>query len=50
VVQDKDGVGKATVAKLLSEYFGMHGRGVLGIDLDPQGNYSVRFLEMTYDH
>jgi chromosome partitioning protein len=49
VVQDKGGVGKTTVAKFLSEYFAMQGRRVLGIDLDPQGNYSARFLEMIYD-
>lgn len=49
IVQNKGGVGKTTVARLLTEYFGIHGIRVLGIDLDPQCNFSRRFLTMQLD-
>lgn len=48
VVQHKGGVGKTTVSRILTEYFGrIAGMRVLGIDLDPQCSYSRRFLDMT---
>jgi chromosome partitioning protein len=49
VVQNKGGVGKTTLAKLLAEYFPRVGRRVLAIDLDPQCNFSGRFIEMAFD-
>ena len=49
IVQNKGGVGKTTVARILTEYFGMQGIRVLGIDLDPQCNFSRRFLTMQLD-
>jgi chromosome partitioning protein len=49
IVQNKGGVGKTTVARLLSEYFANRNLRVLGIDLDPQCNYSRRFLTMQLD-
>jgi chromosome partitioning protein len=36
----KGGVGKSAVATLLSHYLAQHGRRVLAIDLDHQGNFS----------
>ena len=47
VLQNKGGVGKTTVAKLLAEFFAKKNRRVLGVDLDPQCNFSARFLEMV---
>lgn len=49
IVQNKGGVGKTTVARLLSEHFARKGLRVLGIDLDPQCNYSRRFVTMQLD-
>lgn len=42
----KGGVGKTTLARLISEYFARKGRNVLGLDTDPQCNYSTRYLSM----
>jgi len=49
VVQNKGGVGKTTLTRVLAEYFSRKGRRVLAIDLDAQCNLSRRFLEMEYD-
>lgn len=46
VMNQKGGIGKTTVARLASEYFAKRGRRVLGLDADPQCNYSSRFLPM----
>lgn len=48
-VQNKGGVGKTTVCRLLAEYLCRQQRRVLGIDLDPQCNFSRRFLAMDID-
>jgi ATPases involved in chromosome partitioning len=48
-VQNKGGVGKTTVCRLMSEYLSRHGKRVLGIDLDSQCNFSRRFLNMDID-
>ena len=40
LANQKGGVGKSAVATLLSHYFVRHGRRVLAIDLDHQGNFS----------
>lgn len=45
----KGGVAKTTLSKLLTEYSVREGVRVLGIDIDPQCNFSARFLEMTND-
>jgi len=49
VVQNKGGVGKTTVTKVLAEFFGRKGKRVLVIDLDAQCNLSRRFVKMEYD-
>lgn len=49
VVQNKGGVGKTTVTRLLAEYFARKPLRVLGLDLDPQCNFSRRFLPMEFD-
>jgi chromosome partitioning protein len=49
VVQNKGGVGKTTLSKILSENFARLGIATLGLDLDPQCNYSRRFLSMDMD-
>ena len=46
VAQQKGGVGKTTVARLLCEHFARAGRSTLGIDMDQQCNLSARFLSM----
>lgn len=48
-VQNKGGVGKTTVCRLISEYLTRNGKRVLGIDLDSQCNFSRRFLTMDID-
>jgi len=48
-VQNKGGVGKTTVCRLISEYLTRQGKSVLGIDLDSQCNFSRRFLTMDID-
>ena len=40
LANQKGGVGKSAVATLLAHYFVRHGRRVLAIDLDHQGNFS----------
>ncbi|WP_200377372.1 ParA family protein [Thiocystis violacea] len=49
VVQNKGGVGKTTVTRVLAEYFSRQGQRVLVLDLDAQCNLSRRFLTMEYD-
>jgi len=49
-VQNKGGVGKTTICRLLSEYFCRKNKRVLGIDLDSQCNFSRRFLTMEIDN
>lgn len=49
LAQNKGGVGKTSISRILSEYFARKDYRVLGLDLDPQCNYSRRFLSMDYD-
>ncbi len=42
----KGGVAKTTLSKLIAEYCVGKGIRVLGIDIDPQCNFSARFVEM----
>lgn len=49
VAQEKGGVGKSTLAKLLSEFFANQGFRMLLMDADPQGNVSARFIPMESD-
>lgn len=50
VVNNKGGVGKTTITRILCEYFSlMKEERVLGIDMDPQANFSNRFLTMEID-
>lgn len=50
VVNNKGGVGKTTISKLLAEYFSyVKGERTLAIDMDPQANFSNRFLKMEID-
>lgn len=49
-VNNKGGVGKSTVSRLLLEYFSVVcGYRTLALDLDPQCNLSRRFLNMEID-
>ena len=48
-VQNKGGVGKTTITRILAEWFARSGKRVLLIDLDAQCNLSRRFLTMSYD-
>lgn len=49
-VNNKGGVGKSTVSRLLLEYFSLVcGLRTLALDLDPQCNLSRRFLKMEID-
>jgi chromosome partitioning protein len=49
-VNNKGGVGKSTVSRLLLEYFSVVcGYRTLALDLDPQCNLSRRFLKMEID-
>ena len=45
----KGGVGKTALSKLLTEYSLLQGIRVLGIDIDPQCNFSARFVQMEED-
>jgi chromosome partitioning protein len=47
--QHKGGVGKTTVARIVSEGAARRGISTLVIDLDYQGNYSKRHLKMDID-
>jgi len=47
---NKGGVGKTKISVILSEYFAkVEGRKTLGIDLDPQCNFSNNFVNMEVD-
>lgn len=49
-VNNKGGVGKSTVSRILLEYFSqVCGLRTLALDLDPQCNLSRRFLKMEID-
>jgi len=45
----KGGVAKTTLSKLLTEFGVRNGIRVLGIDIDPQCNFSARFVQMSSD-
>ncbi len=45
----KGGVAKTTLSKLIAEYAIRKGIRVLGIDIDPQCNFSARFVDMEED-
>jgi chromosome partitioning protein len=50
VVNNKGGVGKTTISKLIAEYFAyVKKERTLAIDMDPQANFSNRFLKMEID-
>lgn len=50
VVNNKGGVGKTTTSRILAEYFSIvKGEKVLALDMDPQANFSNRFLKMEID-
>lgn len=47
VVNNKGGVGKTTVSKTIAEYLAIvRGQTTLAIDMDPQCNLSMRYLNM----
>lgn len=50
VVNNKGGVGKTTTSRFLAEYFSIiKGERVLALDMDPQANFSNRYLKMEID-
>jgi chromosome partitioning protein len=50
VVNNKGGVGKTTISRILAEYFSIIKKErVLALDMDPQANFSNRFLKMEID-
>lgn len=50
VVNNKGGVGKTTTSRILAEYFSVvKNERVLALDMDPQANFSNRYLKMEID-
>lgn len=49
VANNKGGVGKTTLSQIISIYMAERGHRTLAIDLDPQCNFSRRFLAMEID-
>jgi chromosome partitioning protein len=50
VVNNKGGVGKTTASRILAEYFSIVKKDrVLALDMDPQANFSNRYLKMEID-
>ena len=50
VVNNKGGVGKTTTSRILAEYFSIvKNERVLALDMDPQANFSNRYLKMEID-
>ncbi|OGT56650.1 MAG: hypothetical protein A3F43_04910 [Gammaproteobacteria bacterium RIFCSPHIGHO2_12_FULL_42_10] len=50
VVNNKGGVGKTTTSRILAEYFSIiKHKKVLALDMDPQANFSNRYLKMEID-
>lgn len=50
IVNNKGGVGKTTVSRILAEYYSkVKHEKVLAIDMDPQANFSNRFIRMVID-
>lgn len=50
VVNNKGGVGKTTTSRFLAEYFSIVKKErVLALDMDPQANFSNRYLKMEID-
>ena len=48
--QNKGGEGKTTNSIVLAEYLALiANKRVLSIDLDPQANFSGRYIQMAYD-
>lgn len=49
-VNNKGGVGKTTCSRTMAEYLGKHKKmSTLGIDFDPQCNFSHQYLNMEID-
>jgi chromosome partitioning protein len=50
VVNNKGGVGKTTTSRILAEYYSIvKNERVLALDMDPQANFSNRYLKMEID-
>lgn len=50
IVNNKGGVGKTTTSRILAEYYSIvKNERVLALDMDPQANFSNRYLKMEID-
>ncbi|HLB41647.1 MAG TPA: ParA family protein [Gammaproteobacteria bacterium] len=50
IVNNKGGVGKTTVSRIIAEYFSIvKNERILALDMDPQANFSNRYLKMEID-